>query len=61
MAWFAAAGMPVLLLVVVVAWPSAPPALIQAAAVVFVLGVGLLLWRMPHRRDDADDDSGAVV
>lgn len=61
MAWFAAAGMPVLLLVVVVAWPTAPAALIQAAAVVFVLGVGLLLWRMPHRRDDADDDTGAVV
>jgi hypothetical protein len=61
MAWFAAVGMPVFLLVVVVAWPSAPPALIQAAAVVFVLGVVLLLWRMPHRRDDADDDTGAVV
>lgn len=61
MAWFAAAGMPLLLLVVVVAWPTAPPALIQAAAVVFVLGVAALLWRMPHRRDDADDDTGAVV
>ena len=61
MAWFAAAGMPVLLLVVVVAWPTAPAALIQAAAAVFVLGVAALLWRMPHRRDDADDDTGAVV
>ncbi|MGW6130002.1 hypothetical protein ACWFNE_08250 [Cellulomonas sp. NPDC055163] len=61
MAWFAAAGMPVFLLVVVVAWPTAPAALIQAAAAVFVLGVAALLWRMPHRRDDADDDTGAVV
>ena len=61
MAWFAAAGMPVLLLVVVVAWPGAPIALVQAAAAVFVLGVAALLWRMPHRRDDTDDDNGAVV
>ncbi|GIG20540.1 hypothetical protein Cch01nite_12640 [Cellulomonas chitinilytica] len=61
MAWLAAAGMPIFLLVVVVAWRSAPQALVQAAAVVFVLGVGVLVWRMPHRRDPGDDDSGAVV
>ncbi|MFS0698337.1 hypothetical protein AB6N24_00005 [Cellulomonas sp. 179-A 4D5 NHS] len=61
MAWFAAAGMPIFLLVVVVAWPTAPAAIIQAATAVFVLGVAALLWRMPHRRDDADDDTGAVV
>ena len=30
------------------------------AAVAFVAGVGLLLWRMPHRRDE-DDGPGAVV
>ena len=30
-------------------------------AVVFVLGVGVLVWRMPHRRDPDDDDTGAVV
>jgi len=62
MAWFAAAGMPVFVLVVVLAWPHAPQALIQAAAAVFLLGVVALVWRMPHRRaDDADDDTGAVV
>ncbi len=61
MAWLAAAGMPIFLLVVVVAWRSAPQALVQAAAVVFVLGVGVLVWRMPHRRDPDDHDSGAVV
>ena len=61
MAWLAAGGMPVFLLVVVLAWPHPPATLIQAAAGVFVLGVVALVWRMPHRRDDADDDTGAVV
>ena len=63
MAWFAAIGMPILLLVVLVAWRGAPAALVQAAVVVFVLGIGVLLWRMPnHRRTDDDaDDTGAVV
>ncbi|MEZ0447815.1 hypothetical protein [Cellulomonas sp. ICMP 17802] len=61
MAWFAAAGMPIFLLVVLVAWRNAPAALVQAAAVVFVIGVGVLVWRMPHRRDPDDDDTGAVV
>lgn len=61
MAWLAAGGMPVFLLVVVIAWQGAPSALIQAAGVVFLLGVGALVWRMPNRRDDADDDTGAVV
>ncbi|KQY47808.1 hypothetical protein [Cellulomonas sp. Root137] len=61
MAWFAAAGVPVFLLVVLVAWRDAPPALVQAAAALFVVGVGVLLWRMPHRRDPGDDDTGAVV
>ena len=61
MAWFAAAGVPIFLLVVLVAWRDAPPALVQAAAALFVVGVGVLLWRMPHRRDPGDDDTGAVV
>jgi hypothetical protein len=61
MAWFAAVGMPLFLLIVVVAWTSAPRPLVQAAGIVFVLGVAALVWRMPHRRDEADDDPGAVV
>ena len=61
MAWCAAAGVPIFLLVVLVAWRDAPTALVQAAAAVFVIGVGVLLWRMPHRRDPDDDDTGAVV
>lgn len=61
MAWMAAAGMPLFLLVMLVAWRSAPAALVQAACAVFVLGVAVLVWRMPSRRDPGDDDTGAVV
>ena len=61
MAWCAAAGVPIFLLIVLVVWRDAPPALVQAAAALFVVGVGVLLWRMPHRRDPDDDDTGAVV
>lgn len=61
MAWCAVAGMPVLWLVVLIAWRSAPPVIMQASVAVFLLGLVLLLWRMPHRRDDEHDDDGAVV
>lgn len=61
MAWLAVTVPALLLLVVAVAWRSAPAAVLQAAGVVFVLGVGVLVWRMPHRRDPGDDDTGAVV
>ena len=53
--------MPIFLLIVLVVWRDAPTALVQAAAALFVVGVGVLLWRMPHRRDPDDDDTGAVV
>jgi len=61
MAWFAVAGMPILLLVVLIAWRSAPSALVQAACIVFVLGVAVLVWRMPTHRDPSGDDTGAQV
>jgi hypothetical protein len=62
MAWFAAAGMPVFFFVLLVAWRDAPSALMQAAGVVFALGVAVLVWRMPnHRHDGPDHDHGAVV
>ncbi|MGV8978713.1 MAG: hypothetical protein ACOH17_11765 [Cellulomonas sp.] len=62
MAWFAAAGMPVFFFILLVAWRDAPAVLVEAAGVVFALGVAVLVWRMPnHRRDDSDDDHGAVV
>lgn len=60
-AWLAVVGMPILWLVVLIAWRGAPDVVLQASGIVFVLGLGLLLWRMPHRRDSSDDDTGAVV
>lgn len=61
-AWLAVGGMPIFWLVVVVAWKSAPAALMQASGVVFLAGLAVLFWRMPHRRDpDRGEDDGAVV
>lgn len=63
MAWLAVVGMPLLALVVVIGWRDAPTTVLQASGVVFLLGLGVLLWRMPkHREDRPDDpDDGAVV
>jgi hypothetical protein len=60
MAWVAVLGMPLLLVVTVVAWRDIPAALLTAAGVAFLAGIGLLLWRMPAGRDD-DRGPGAVV
>jgi hypothetical protein len=61
MAWLGAAGVPIGLLVVLIVWRGAPVVLMQAAGVVFLLSCGLLIWRMPHRRDDDHSGPGAVV
>ena len=62
MAWLAVALMPVVWLVVLIFWRDAPAVVMQASVVTFVLGLVVLLWRMPHRRDDDHDDTdGAVV
>jgi hypothetical protein len=60
MAWVAVLGMPLLLVVTVVAWRDIPTALLTAAGAAFLAGIGLLLWRMPAGRDD-DRGPGAVV
>lgn len=66
MAWFAVAGIPVLALVAVItvaAIPTLhiPPLVGQVALGLFLGGLAILLWRMPHRRDPEDDDPGAIV
>ncbi|GAB3169282.1 hypothetical protein GCM10027059_33840 [Myceligenerans halotolerans] len=66
MAWIAVAGIPILALVSVIIVAAIPtftiPALVgQVALGLFVAGLGVLLWRMPHHRDPEDDDPGAVV
>jgi len=61
MAWLGAAGIPIGLLLVLVFWRDAPTVLLQSAGVMFLLSCGLLVWRMPHRREDGGDGPGAVV
>jgi len=61
LAWTLVVGVPVLYVVMLVAWRNPPGWLAPVAGVAFLAGLAVLLWHMPHRRDDADDDSGAVV
>lgn len=60
MAWAAAVGVPLLLVVAVLVWRDVPTIVLQIAGVAFLTAVGLLLWRMPHDRDH-DAGPGAVV
>jgi hypothetical protein len=58
--WIGAIGGPLFLLVAAIAWQEAPRMLILAAVAAFVGGFVMLVMRMPHDRED-DDDDGAVV
>ena len=60
MAWSAVVGVPLLLVVVVIAWRDVPTIVLQVAGVAFLAGVALLVWRMPRDRDH-DAGPGAVV
>ena len=60
LAWVGAVAPPLLLMAVVVLWQSVPTLVLQIAGVVFLAGLGVLIWRMPARRDD-DGGPGAVV
>jgi hypothetical protein len=65
MAWSFVVGIPILALVgMVVSAASAvsiPPLAGQIGLGLFVTGLGVLIWRMPHQRDPDDDGPGAVV
>ena len=61
LAWSAVLGVPLMALLVALFWHSVPDVVLQVAGAAFLLGVGLLFWRMPHHRDPDDDDTGAVV
>jgi hypothetical protein len=50
-----------LVLVYLVGWRSMPGFLLGLAGIMFVISVGILVWRMPGRRDPDDSDDGAVV
>jgi hypothetical protein len=50
-----------LVLMYLILWRGMPTLLLGLAGVSFVVSVGVLVWRMPHRRDADDHDDGAVV
>lgn len=58
--WAVAIGVPVLYVVLLVAWRDAPGWLAPVAGALLLAAVAVLVWRMPHHRDH-DSDSGAVV
>lgn len=60
LAWAGAVGAPVAILLLLL-WPGAPQLLLQALGAVFLVSFSALIWRMPHRRDEDDQDPGAVV
>lgn len=60
--WTVAIGVPVLYVVLLVAWRDPPRWLAPVATVLLVAAIGVLVWRMPHSRDrGSGPDSGAVV
>lgn len=59
--WVATIGAVVLGVVLSVVWRPVPDGVLGALALVLAGGVGLLLWRMPARRDRDDRSDGAVV
>ena len=59
-AWVAVLALPVALLLGVLVWNPLPSIVLQVCVVGFLLGLALLLWRMPQHRDE-DDGPGAVV
>ena len=61
MAWGLVAGVPILLLVGMVVLRPFPTIVAQVAGGLFLAGLAVLLWRMPHRREDDHAGPGAVV
>lgn len=59
--WVAVLGGLALMIVCVLAWRDAPGMVWLVAVAALATGIGLLLWRMPARRDIDDYDDGAVV
>ncbi len=66
LAWTLAVGVPVLTVLGVIVRSLVPTLALPSwlgplAGGLFVAGVAVLVWRMPHRRDPEDRDPGAVV
>jgi hypothetical protein len=58
--WAVAVGVPVLYVILLVAWHDPPGWLAPVAGVLLLAAISVLVWRMPHRRDH-DSGTGAVV
>lgn len=61
LAWGVVALAPLLAIVLLVAVHPFPRLVGELAGVAFLAAVAVLVWRMPSRRDEDDDDTGAVV
>lgn len=66
LAWAAVVGVPVLVVLGVVLRAAVPALRIPGwsgpvAGVLFLVALGVLIWRMPHSRDPDDHGTGAVV
>ncbi|PFG43486.1 hypothetical protein ATJ88_2183 [Isoptericola jiangsuensis] len=66
LAWTVVVAVPLLLVLRVVVGAfvptfTVPGWLTPTLGALFLAGVGVLVWRMPHRRDPDDTDPGAVV
>lgn len=66
MAWSFVVGVPVLAVIGIIVSAAVPalaipPLVGQIGLGLFVAGLGVLIWRMPHQRDPDDDGPGAVV
>ncbi len=60
LAWLAAAGGPLVLLLLAILWPAAPLAVTLGIIVAFLAGVGYLLSRLPKGRDYFRGDGAEV-
>lgn len=61
LAWLLVMVSAVVFLVTAIFMRPFPTAIAQACSVAFVVGVGLLIWRLPARRDPDSSDPGAIV
>ena len=61
LALLALCAAPIALVLAAMFWVGAPRVFFVALAVVFLGGAGLLVWRLPHGRDDRAGNDGAIV
>lgn len=60
LAWAGAAGSPLLIVLLLIFWRSAPQPVWWILILGFATGVGYLLWQLPHRNEDDYDDGARL-